>query len=260
MPHPQIRIRRAGPVATVLIDRAEKRNCLDLPMWEAMAEAFQALSAEESLGCVLLRGAGEAAFCAGADIADFTHDIADPARQARQSDALEATITAIRDCAHPVVAAVSGWCMGGGAALATACDFRVGGPGTRIGIPARRLGLWYPYAGLDLLLRLVGYPVACEIMLEGRVLGGEEAQALGLLTRCVPDAAVFEEATALAARITEGAPLANRFHKRALRELRGPLPVSPEARAAARGYARTEDFQGAVRAFLEKRPPVFSGR
>lgn len=260
MPHPKIRVSREGPIATVLIDRAEKRNCLDLPMWDAMEEAFRDLSADPTLGCVLLRGAGEAAFCAGADIGGFTRDYPDRRIAAGGTGGLDGALAAIRDCTHPVVAAIAGWCMGGGAGLATVCDFRIGGEGLHFGIPARKLGIWYPYAALDVLQRIVGYPTACEILIEGRVLTGPEAMERGLLTRCVPDAEVFTEATALAQRICQGAPLSNRFHKQALRALRGPLPVSAEQIAAVEGYTRTEDFQNAVRAFAEKRQPVFRGK
>ncbi|MFZ6761855.1 enoyl-CoA hydratase/isomerase family protein [Pseudoroseomonas sp. WGS1072] len=260
MPHPQIRVRHAGAIATVLIDRAEKRNCLDLPMWEAMAETFTTLSADRTLGCVILRGAGAAAFCAGADIGSFERDYGDRAQNARFAAALDGALEAIRRCAHPVVAALSGWCMGGGAGLASVCDFRIGGPGTRFGIPARKLGIWYPYAALDALLQVTSYPTACELLIEGRVLEGEECLARGVLTRLVPDEAIFDEVEAIAARIAEGAPLSNRFHKRALQALRGPLPVAPEEIEAAGRYAETEDFQEAVRAFLDKRRPVFRGR
>ncbi|WP_419899819.1 enoyl-CoA hydratase/isomerase family protein [Roseomonas sp. USHLN139] len=259
MPHDKIRITRQGRVATVTIDRAEKRNCLDEPMWDAMEEAFRDLSEDLSLGCILLRGAGDAAFCAGADIGGF-EAAPGAARDPRLVGGFEGAVAAIRACRHPVVAAIAGWCMGGGAGLALACDFRLGAEGMKLGIPARKLGIWYPYVALDMLREVVGYPTACEILIEGRVLDGAEALARGVLTRLVPDAAVFAEAEALAARICEGAPLSNRFHKQALQALRGPLPISAEQQAAAGGYARTEDFRNAVRAFLEKRKPVFAGR
>ncbi|WP_159992897.1 enoyl-CoA hydratase/isomerase family protein [Roseomonas sp. 18066] len=259
MPHDKIRITRDGAVATVTIDRAEKRNCLDEPMWDAMEEAFRDLSEDPSLGCVLLRGAGDAAFCAGADIGGFEAG-AYPPRDPRLVGGFEGAVAAIRACRHPVVAAISGWCMGGGAGLALACDFRLGAEGMKIGIPARKLGIWYPYVALDMLREVVGYPTACEILIEGRVLTGAEALSRRLLTRLVPDAEIFAEAEALARRICEGAPLSNRFHKQALRELRGPMPIAPEQFAAAGGYARTEDFRNAVRAFLEKRKAVFAGK
>lgn len=260
MSHPNLRVSRDGPIATVLIDRPEKRNCLDLAMWEAMGATFAALSADESLRCVILRGAGEAAFCAGADIGGFGEDYGGREKDRRYAAGLDSALVNIRDCTHPVVAAISGWCMGGGAGLATVCDFRVGGEGMRFGIPARKLGIWYPYVALEALQAVVGYAVACELMIEGRVLDGPEALARGLLTRCVPDGAVFDEAGALAARIAEGAPLSNRFHKRALRQLRGPMPIPPAEIEAAGRYAETQDFQNAVKSFLAKRAPVFEGR
>lgn len=260
MMHPNITLRREGAIATVTIDRPEKRNAMDLAMWEGMAATFAALSADESLRCVILRGAGEAAFCAGADIGGFSADYGSREKDQRYAAALDAALVNIRDCRHPVVGAIAGWCMGGGAGLATVCDFRVGGEGMRFGIPARKLGIWYPYVALEVLQAVVGYAVACELMIEGRVLDGAEALSRGLLTRCVPDHAVFAEAEALAARIAEGAPLSNRFHKRALRMLRGPMPISPEEIEASGRYAETRDFQNAVASFLERRAPVFEGK
>jgi enoyl-CoA hydratase/carnithine racemase len=260
MTDPRITSARDGAILTVTIDRAAKRNCLDLAMWRALRAAFEAADAEESLACVVVRGAGEAAFSAGADVVAFATERGTEERERAYDAELHAAFQAIRLCRHPTVAAISGWCMGGGAGIATMCDFRVAGEGARIGIPARNLGIWYQHAELDPILQMAGYAVACEMLIEGRVFSGREAYEKGLVSRVVPDAAVFEEAAALARRIAEGAPLSNRFHKRALQALRGPLPVSAAEREAALGFARTADFREAVAAFAEKRRPVFRGR
>jgi enoyl-CoA hydratase/carnithine racemase len=260
MPHPAILSSREGDIAVVTIDRPAKRNCMDLPMWVALAEAMEAAGADDTLRCVLVRGAGEDAFCAGADIAAFATERGTPEREEIYGRELSRAFQSLRRCRHPVVAACRGWTMGGGAGVATMADFRVGGPGTRIGIPARNLGIWYDYRELDPLLSSVGYAVACELLIEGRVLTGEEAYAKGLLSRLVPDEAVKEEALAMARRIAAGAPLSNRFHKRALQRLRGPLPITEEEQRANGDYAYTEDFHEATRAFVEKRKPVFRAR
>ncbi len=257
--HDRIKVTIDGPVATVLIDRAEKRNALDLAMWQALGAAFDSLGAVNDIGCVLIRGAGTAAFSAGADITAFDRDRGTPDKPTRYNEDLHHTMQAIRTCTHPVVAAISGWCMGGGAGIASMCDFRVGGVGMRLGVPARERGIWYAHAELDPILSVVGYAIACELMIEGRVFTGEEAFGKGLISRVVPDEAVFAEAEALARRICEGAPLSNRFHKRALQALRGPIPVSAGEQAAAQGFARTADFREATLAFQEKRKPVFRG-
>jgi enoyl-CoA hydratase/carnithine racemase len=260
MPHALIRTDREGEIALVTIDRAAKRNALDLPMWIALAEAMEAASADDTLRCVVVRGAGDVAFSAGADIAAFPQERGTPEREAVYGQQISRAFQSIRRCVHPVVAACRGWTMGGGCGIATMSDFRIGGPGTRMGIPARNLSLFYHYGELDPLLQSVGYAVACELLIEGRVLTGEEAFQKGLLTRLVPDEAVFDEAMAMARRIAEGAPLSNRFHKAALQRLRGALPVSAAELKAVDDFAYTEDFREAVQAFLEKRKPVWKGR
>jgi enoyl-CoA hydratase/carnithine racemase len=255
-----IRTSREGEIALVTIDRPAKRNALDLPMWIALAEAMEAASADDSVRCVLIQGEGEEAFSAGADIGAFQHERGTPEREAVYGREISRSFQSIRLCRHPVVAACRGWTMGGGCGIATMSDFRVGGPATRMGIPARNLSIFYHYGELDPLLQSVGYAVCCELLIEGRVFTGDEAFQKGLLTRLVPDDQVKAEAMALAGRICQGAPLSNRFHKAALQRLRGPLPVTEAELAAVNDFAYTEDFHEATRAFLEKRKPVFRGR
>ncbi|MCS6931803.1 MAG: enoyl-CoA hydratase-related protein [Acetobacteraceae bacterium] len=257
---PRILSAREGAILTVTISRPEKRNALDAAMWAALRDAMRAADADETLGCVVLRGAGEAAFSAGADISAFEAERGTPEREAAYQALLAEALQAVRTCRHPTVAAIRGWCMGGGAGIATMCDFRVAGPDARIGIPARSLGLFYQHAELDPILQSVGYWVACELLIEGRVFTGEEAERKGLVSRLVPEEKVFEEAAALAARICQGAPLANRFHKRALQALRGPLPIGAAELAEAAAFAATEDFREGVAAFREGRKPLFRGR
>ncbi|MDB5317992.1 MAG: enoyl-CoA hydratase [Rhodospirillales bacterium] len=260
MPHAMICTTIAGEVATVLIDRAAKRNALDLPMWTALGEALAATSANTDLRAVIIRGDGEQAFCAGADIAAFARERGTPELEAVYGRELHTAFQAIRTCLHPTIAACSGWTMGGGCGIATMCDFRVGAPSTRMGIPARKLGIFYAYDEIDPIMQSVGYAVTAELLIEGRIFTGEEALRVGLLSRLVADGAVHAEAEALALRIAEGSPLSARFHKRALQKLRGPLPVSAADRKAEGDFAYTEDFADAARAFLEKRKPVFRGR
>ncbi len=255
-----IRSERDGEVAVVTIDRPAKRNALDLPMWIALAEAMEAASADDSVRCVLIQGAGEDAFSAGADIGAFEQERGTPEREAVYGREISRSFQSIRRCVHPVVAACRGYTMGGGCGIATMSDFRVGGPGTRMSIPARNLSIFYHPGELDPLLQSVGYAVTCELLIEGRVFTGEEAFQKGLLTRLVPDDQVKAEAMALARRIVQGAPLSNRYHKAMLQRLRGPLPLTEAELGAVSDFAYTEDFREATRAFLEKRKPVFRGR
>jgi enoyl-CoA hydratase/carnithine racemase len=260
MPHPMIRSECHGEIAVVTIDRPAKRNALDLPMWIALAEAMEAASADGDIRCVLIEGAGEEAFSAGADIAAFEQERGTPEREAVYGREISRSFQSIRRCVHPVVAACRGWTMGGGCGIATMADFRVGGPATRMGIPARNLSIFYHPGELDPLLQSVGYAVTCELLIEGRVFTGEEAFQKGLLTRFVADGDVKAEALALAQRIVQGAPLSNRYHKAMLQRLRGPLPLTEAELGAVGDFAYTEDFREATRAFLEKRKPVFRGR
>ena len=258
--HPNMPVVREDAIAVVTFDRPQVRNAFDLSMWRALQATMESLSADDSLRCVVLRGAGGAAFCAGADISAFAAERGTRALEDVYAQVLHTSMQSIQLCRHPVVAQIQGFCLGGGAGIATMCDFRVGGESIRFGITARNLGIWYPYAEIDPILQAVGSAVAAEILIEGRIFSGREAYEKGLLSRVVPDEAVQAEAMALAARIAEGSPLSARFHKAALRRLRGPLPISAATDAAVNGFVETEDFQAAYRAFLAKQKPVWRGR
>ena len=251
---------RDDTIAIVTFDRPERRNAFDLSMWRGLRTIMDSLSAEDDLRCVVLRGAGEKAFCAGADIGAFPAERGTDALEAEYAHVLDESMQSIRLCRHPVVAMIMGFCLGGGAGIATMCDFRVGGEGIRMGITARNLGVWYPYAEIDPIVTLAGSGVASEMLIEGRIFNGREAYEKGLLSRVVPDSLVESETLALALRIAEGAPLSARFHKAAIRRLRGPLPVTREEEAATSGFTRTEDFQNACRSFMAKEKPSFRGR
>lgn len=258
--HPALPVARDGDLAIVTFDRPARRNAFDLGMWQGLQATMAALSADATLRCVVLRGAGTEAFSAGADISAFAAERGSRALEDRYAEVLHASMQSIRLCIHPVVAMIRGWCLGGGAGIATMCDFRVGGEGMRFGITARNLGIWYPYAEMDPVIELAGTGVAAEIFIEGRIFTGREAYEKGLLSRVVADDAAEAEALALARRIAEGSPLSARFHKAAIRKLRGALPITPEEDAAVNDFAATEDFRNAARAFLEKRKPVWQGR
>jgi len=258
--HPNMPVTRDGPVAVVTFTRPQVRNAFNLSMWEGLQATMEALSADDELRCVVLRGAGREAFSAGADISAFAEERGDRAREDRYAEVLHASMQSIRLCRHPVVAMIMGACIGGGAGIATMCDFRVGGEGIRFGITARNLGIWYPYAEIDPVIQMVGTGVAAEIFIEGRIFNGREAYEKGLLSRVVPDAEVEEAALALARRIAEGSPLSARFHKAALRKLRGPLPITPAEDHAVSDFSETEDFRNAAQAFLNKQKAVWKAR
>jgi enoyl-CoA hydratase/carnithine racemase len=260
MPDPRLSVTRQDALAIVTFNRPERRNAFDLAMWRGLQTIMEDLSADDDLRCVVLRGAGDKAFCAGADISAFEAERGTAEREAEYAHVLDASMQSIRLCQHPVVAMIMGICLGGGAGIATMCDFRVGGEGIRMGITARNLGIWYPYAEIDPIITLAGTGVASEMLIEGRIFNGREAYEKGLLSRVVADGAVEFEALALANRIAAGAPLSARYHKAALQKLRGPLPLTKAEEAATSDFTLTEDFQNACRSFLAKEKPVFRGR
>ena len=251
---------REGEIATVTLNNPARLNALSKPMWVALGAAMQELSGDESLRCVVLRGAGDKAFAAGADIAEFASARAD-ARQAKDyGEIIHSTMQSVARCRHPVIALIKGACVGGGLEIAAMCDLRICGESSRFGVPIKNLGLTMGYGELQGVLALVGRAVALEILLEGRVFGAAEALQKKLVNRVVADADVEREAYALAARIAAGAPLVARWHKQYLERLtvaaQIPAPEWDE------GYAcfDTADYRAGVAAFLTKAKPRFEGR
>jgi enoyl-CoA hydratase len=255
-----ILVERDGAIATVVLNRPEKLNALTRPMWQALGDAVSRLSADESLRCVVLRGAGEKAFSPGNDISEF-ETVRSNKEQAREYGAvMHATAQALDECRHPLVAQIHGVCVGGGLEIAALCDFRICGESSRFGAPIKNLGLVMAYAEMAPLVRLAGRAVALELLLEGRILDAREASAKGLVTRVVPDALVEHEARATARRIAEGAPLAARWHKKFARRLEQGRPLTDAERDECFDCFDTEDFRIGYRAFLAKRVPRFEGR
>jgi enoyl-CoA hydratase/carnithine racemase len=218
------------------------------------------LSADEQLRCVVVRGAGDKAFAAGADIAEFATERADSKQAKRYGHLIHETMQAVARCRHPTVAIIQGACVGGGLEIAAMCDLRVAGQSSRFGIPVNKLGLTMAYGELMGLLALVGRAVALEILLEGRVFDADEAYRKGLVNRVVPDDRVETEAYALARRIAEGAPLVNRWHKQFIERLAVTAKLAQEEWDEGFACFDTEDYHEGVAAFLAKRKPDFTGR
>ncbi len=255
-----ILVERDRAIATVVLNRPEKLNALTKPMWRRLGEVMVDLSADDSLRCVVLRGAGGKSFAPGNDISEFETDRATAAQAKAYGEILHATLGAIRDCRHPTVALIEGICVGGGLEIAALCDLRICGESSRFGVPINRLGLVMAYDEIAGLAGLVGRAAALEILLEGRVFGAQEAKDKGLVTRVVPDAEVAREAMATAGRIAEGAPLVARWHKKFLRSLDDPAPLTSAERDEGFACFDTEDFKIGTRAFLAKTKPDFKGR
>lgn len=251
---------RDGGIVTLVLNRPHKLNAMTKPLWRALGEAFRSLHEDDTVRCIVLRGAGGKAFSPGNDIAEFETERSNIEQARAYGTVMHETLAAMRDCRHPTVALIEGICVGGGLEIAGSCDLRICGESSRFGAPINRLGLVMAYPEIDALLRLAGRATALEILLEGRIFGAAEAKEKGLVTRVVPDASVEEEAMATATRIADGAPLVARWHKTFLDRLEQGTPLT--AAELEEGYAcfGTEDFRIGYRAFLAKEKPRFEGR
>jgi len=260
--NPAIRVERDGEIATVSLCNPGKLNALTVAMWQALPREFQSLSDDDSLRCVVLRGAGEQAFAAGADIAEFA-TVRDNVEQGKRyhRELVAGALAAVDRCRHPTIAMIHGPCAGGGLELACQCDLRIAGESSRFGVPINRLGFPIAYDELNAVLPVVGRAVALEILVEGRMWGAREAFEKGLVTRVVPDAQLEEETRASARRIADGAPLVARWHKRFVRRLAPrPAPLTAAEIDANFAYFDTEDYRIGYAAFINKQRPKFVGR
>ena len=256
----EILVERDGGVATVTLSNPGRMNALDKTMWAQLGGAMRDLGADESLRCVVLRGAGDKAFAAGADIAEFHAERANSRQAKAYSHGGIGWMHAVAECRHPTVALIQGACVGGGLLVASQCDLRICNDSARFGVPVKNLGLTESYDELRAMMGVIGPAASLEILLEGRIWGAREAYVKGLVSRVVADTGVVEEAYAAARRIADGAPLVARWHKKFVRRLLDPRPLTEEERDEGYACFDTEDFRAGVAAFLAKRKPGFKGR
>jgi enoyl-CoA hydratase len=252
-----ILIERDGAIATVVLNRPEKLNALTRAMWQQLGETVERLSADGSLRCVIIRGAGEKSFSPGNDIAEFASERSNKRQAIEYGKVMHRTADALANCRHPLIAQIHGICVGGGLEIAALADLRICGESSRFGAPIKNLGLVMAYAEMAPLVRLVGSAIALEILLEGRIFDAAEAKDKGLVTRVVPDDQVAAEARAAAERIAEGAPLVARWHKKFARRLAERTPLTAQELDECFDCFDTEDFRIGYAAFLAKQKPQF---
>jgi enoyl-CoA hydratase/carnithine racemase len=254
-----IEVRIEDRVGVITMNRPERRNAMKLEMWHELARLFGAFAEDDDVRGVILTGAGEH-FCAGADISEFAK-LRDTIEQGHAYDkAVDDCCDAIAALAKPTIAAVRGFCIGGGSGLAMACDFRFAEPGASFGIPAARLSIVYGMRETQNLLALVGLANAKRILFSAERLGTEEAMRIGFIDRIAPDPVAA--AKEFAAVMAKNAPLSIAGAKAILTGLAmGEGVLDPEhARAAVERAFESDDYREGQRAFLEKRQPVFKGR
>lgn len=252
-----------GPVATITLDRPERKNPLTFESYAELRDTFEALAHDDTVHAVVLTGAG-GNFCSGGDVFEIIKPLLerDTVGLLDFTKMTGALVKAMRACPQPIVAAVDGVCAGAGAILAMASDIRIGTAGAKVAFLFNRVGL----AGCDMgacaiLPRIVGQGRASELLYTGRSMGGEEAERWGFFNRLVEPDALLEVATALARDLAEGPTFANAMTKRMLHmEWDMSVDQAIEAEAVAQALCmRTNDYARAFEAFAAKRRPVFEG-
>jgi enoyl-CoA hydratase len=251
---------RDGGVATVTINRPKVLNALNGPTLDELRQAMLEIRHDASVRSVIVTGAGEKAFIAGADINELA--VQTPTSGKDHASRGQHVLELIENVGKPVIAAINGYALGGGCELAMACTLRLAADTAKLGQPEINLGLIPGYAGTQRLARLVGRGRAVDLILTGRQIGAEEALQMGLVTRVVPAASLMEEARKLAAQLAASAPVALRYIIEAVNK-GADMPFADACTFEATLFglvASTDDMREGTRAFLEKRKAQFTGR
>jgi enoyl-CoA hydratase len=252
-------LERDGPVAVITVNRPSVLNALNTPTTDELRRAVLELKHDASVRVVIITGAGEKAFIAGADINELA--ALKPTQGKEHAQRGQHVFDLIENMGKPVIAAINGFCLGGGCELAMACTLRLAADTARIGQPEINLGIIPGYAGSQRLSRLVGKGVALDLLLTGRQIKADEALAVGLVNRVVPAAELMTVAKGLAAELATKAPVAVQYIIEAVnRGLEMSFDNAQVHEATLFGLvASTADMREGTRAFLEKRKPQFKG-
>lgn len=258
----QILVAVDDSVGRITLNNPERHNTLSVEMRSALPAALTALDEDPRVRVIVLTGAGDRAFSAGADISEFGEQRTTPEARAKydRGSAFGGSVWSAID--KPIIAMIRGYCIGGGLLVALQADIRFAAEGSQFGVPAGRLGLGYSSSGVAALLQLVGPASTSEILFSARRLDADEALRIGLVNRVVPGERLEEEVMDLARMIAANAPLTVAACKAAIRELR----LDPGERDMERVDAmveacfRSEDYIEGQAAFREKRAPQFFGR
>ena len=254
-----LRIERDGPIGYVVLDNPARRNAISAAMWRAFPAVLNELDVDPRVRCIVLRGAGEVAFAAGADISEFEKNRANDDGVRSYEAATAAAHYALESTLKPVIAQIRGFCIGGGLAIALSCDLRYCADDSQFAIPAARLGLGYGIHGHRRLVATVGHARAREIMFSARRYDAQSAYELGLVNRVVPVAELEAYVRALATELAANAPLTQAASKAAINAAIAQQGDFAQCEALIARCMQSADYREGRTAFMEKRRPKFEG-
>ncbi len=250
---------KSESILTITINRPEKLNALNSLVISELWQAIDKGESDPEIKGIILTGAGDKAFVAGADIAEFSNYNADEGR--RMAEAGHRTFDAIENCSKPIVAAVNGFALGGGCELAMACHMRIASTNARFGQPEVNLGVIPGYGGTQRLIRLVGYSKAAELLLTGDSIKAVEAERLGLVNHIVEPEELLNASRTLLLKIADKSPLAvARILQLLVDYYNKEKDAFAEEITQFSDLFNTSDFQEGVEAFLQKRKAQFTGK
>jgi enoyl-CoA hydratase/carnithine racemase len=257
----RILTRKDGAIGHVIFNNPDKLNAISLDMWEGMGRAVDLFEADPEIRVIVVSGAGGKSFVAGADVSKYEEERMGENAQEHYAQTGERSLSALYNSTKVTVAAIDGWCIGGGISVAVSCDLRYCSEKSKFGQPAMRYGIGYRYKSLRRLVDIVGVPASKDMLLGGLQFDAQEAYAKGLVGRVVPDSEFQAFIDKTAASIAAGAPLTARQVKYTL----NTIVKDPADRDLARCeelfqicYA-SNDYKEGIRAFAEKRRPAFTG-
>ena len=253
-------VKKEEGIGWITLNRPHRLNTLTSDMVGEMHSVLDDFEADKEVKCIVITGAGDKAFSAGADVTAFQG--LTPATAVEASARGQALYSRLEKISKPVIASLNGYALGGGLEMAIACDFRVASENAEMGQTETNLGLIPGWGGTQRLVRIIGLPKAKELILLGNRITAEEAARIGLVTKVVPKAKLQEETVALARKLADGPPVALRLAKETINfGTQVPLDIGLKLEAEAFGIAlSTKDVMEGVSAFMSKRKPEFKGK